>query len=341
MRRKRWRACCCLIAAIVAGSIATVSAQNQTPGVSPVYYGRELPYRVTVEQAGFVLPSGLHSFASATFGGRWLMLAGRINGLHGFENDDNNFPPNQQNTTVFVVDPTVGAVYTRSLTGAGAGLTQAQIDVLSVTSGQSYQIGNTLYMTGGYGVDTAGATFSTKDVLTAIDVPGLMQWVVAQGKLTTDPELPFINQITTVRHGADGTVTQFLMDAEYPVIASTGSNPGNRLLFGAGARFFPVAGLPAYPNGVIALDQLGSQSRLVGYVGGGIMSTLPNTNTQSDSAASPYVFRVTVSPQPMEEPIPVLSTVGLALVVLLVAAASMTAIRRRRVTALRKPGTPR
>jgi hypothetical protein len=55
---------------------------------------------------------------------------------------------------------------------------QSQVDLLSVTSAQSYQLGSTLYMTGGYGVDTASGNFTTKDALTAIDVPALMQWVV-------------------------------------------------------------------------------------------------------------------------------------------------------------------
>jgi hypothetical protein len=76
------------------------------------------------------------------------------------------------------VDPVQKTVATRSLTAPGSGLTQSQVDLLSVTSAQSYQLGNTLYMTGGYGVDTATGNFSTKDALSAIDVPSLIQWVV-------------------------------------------------------------------------------------------------------------------------------------------------------------------
>ena len=46
---------------------------------------------------------------------------------------------NTQNTTVFVVDPDAQTVATRSLTNQESGLTQAQIDLLSVTAAQSYQ----------------------------------------------------------------------------------------------------------------------------------------------------------------------------------------------------------
>ena len=83
-----------------------------------------------------------------------------------------------------------------------------------------------------------------------------------------------------------------------PVIFSTGSNPGNQLLFGANATLIPADGLPTYKNGVLKYDRLGTNSVVVGYIVGGIQSTLPNTNVESDSAASPYIFTVTLVPTP-------------------------------------------
>ena len=167
-----------IVVALLIVSAAPAWAQNQTPDVTPVLTEDSVPFRISIEPAGFSLPSGLQSYVAATSGGRWLLLAGRSNGLHGFNNDDNNFPANQQNTSVFVVDPVAQTVTQRSLTLAAAGLTQAEVDLLSVTNAQSYQLGNTLYVSGGYGIDTASGDFTTKDALSAIDVPGLMQWVV-------------------------------------------------------------------------------------------------------------------------------------------------------------------
>jgi len=444
-------------------------AENQTGTVSPILSSNGVPFTIQIEQAGFSLPSGLQSYVLGTNGGKWLLLAGRINGLHGF-NPNNNFPADTQNTMVFVVDPNLQTVATRSLTNQQSGLTQAQIDLLSVTAAQSYQSSNTLYITGGYGIDTATSNFTTKAALTAIDVPGLMHWVVnptnsetaaqyirqvfdpmfqitggvmvevfpqhallvlgqdfsgtnlfvdgtyseqirrfriidkesrfsfvaqktkraspppnyrranlnvvpiiehgrqgfvafsgtftetfgawtlpieikrngsssmggptwtfaqgmnnwtcptlelysrkagnsytvlmggisygffAGGVFQTDSELPFINQVTTIKRDPTGVFSQYLMDAEYPVILSTGSNPGNQLLFGANATLIPVAGLPAYKNGVLKYDALGSSPIVVGYIVGGIQSTLPNTNVSTDSAASPYIFKVTLVP---------------------------------------------
>ncbi len=54
--------------------------------------------------------------------------------------------------------------------------------------------------------------------------------------------------------------------------------------------------LPKYPNGVLKYDRLGTNPVVVGYIVGGIESTLPNTNAESDSGASPYIFTVTLVP---------------------------------------------
>src|SRR5271170_8374166 len=133
--------------ATVVGSTFHVVAQNQTTNTTPILSSNGVPFSIQIEQAGFSLPSGLQSYVVGTSGGKWLLLAGQINGLHGF-NPSNNFPADTQNTTIFVVDPTLQTVTTRSLTNlVASGLTQAQIDLLSVTAPQAYQSGNTLYMT--------------------------------------------------------------------------------------------------------------------------------------------------------------------------------------------------
>lgn len=447
---------------------------NQTNDLSPINSEASLPFSVEISLANFQLPQGFHSGALGVFQGKWIFIAGRINGLHGFGADP--FPTDQQNTTIFVVNPATGTVTSRSLTDPSSGLSQSQIDSLSVTSPQWYQEGNTLYMTGGYGFDTNSGIYNTKPILTAFNLPGILQWVmhpentnlsvvkniqqiynpifqIAGGEMfnlggttqlvfgqnftgeytdgsngdyseqvrqfkiknmfghiavdiypsipqipnpnyrrrdlnimpvllnnnnllkyalvayagvftldsgvwtvpvviddtgtpsmadpslpstfkqgmnqyvcataglysrrnasmyniffggmsygfydgdtfTTDPEIPFINQVTTVQINKYGQFSQYLMNNQYPVILSTGANPGNQLLFGAGA-YFINNNISMYPNGVINLDNI-RQPTVIGYIVGGIQSTLPNTNVDSDSSASPYVFTVTLVPK--------------------------------------------
>lgn len=150
---------------------------NQTQTLSPVFLDYDLPFRIQIEEADFSLPFGVHSNVFGIHDGKWLLFAGRSNGMHGFNDDPYNFPAWKQNINVGIVDPSQGTSQFRNLTDAGSGLSQAQIDQLSVTSPQYYQQGNTVYMVGGYGVDTATDEFTTKNVLTAVNVPGLINWV--------------------------------------------------------------------------------------------------------------------------------------------------------------------
>ena len=86
--------------------------------------------------------------------------------------------------------------------------------------------------------------YSTSGNMYTVVLGGISFGYFANGVFQTDGELPFINQVTTIRIDPQGVYTQYLMDAEYPLIRSTGSNPGNPLLFGAGAAFFPSTPLP-------------------------------------------------------------------------------------------------
>ncbi|MEX0940223.1 MAG: hypothetical protein WDZ41_02595 [Candidatus Babeliales bacterium] len=148
---------------------------NQTDTVTSVLVNTVLPFKITIELTDFQIPDGIQSMAVGQDGYNYLFITGRTNGLHGFANSD-DFPPSKQNTTVFVVNTNTRTVFCRSLFDR-SGLSQHQIDLLSVVSAQSYQSGNTLYITGGYGIDTQSGMFSTKDTLTAINIPGLINWV--------------------------------------------------------------------------------------------------------------------------------------------------------------------
>ena len=450
-------------------------SDNQTSDISPVLLAKSLPFKLAIETLKLTVPGGIHSAASGRSGSDYLFITGRTNGLHGFANNNNNFPPTQQNSTVFVINPCKNTVCSRSLLDPLSGLTARQIDSLTVTSPQSYQSGNTLYITGGYGVDSATGAFTTKDTLTAIDVSGLIHWVknpscstrashsirqisnqlfrvtgghmfqvgqcptllifgqnyptfyngglngnyteqirrfnivdngktldvitlgstipdpnyrrrdlniipiiktdsgckipafvalagvftpsvypgiwtvpveitangtpsmanpdfestfkqgvniyasphiellaqngdifsilfggitfayLEDGVVLTDSEFPFTSQISAITRSRNGEYTQAILPIEYPTILSTASNPGNRLLFGAGGKFVIAPDVPAFSNGVLNLEKIKCKT-VIGYIIGGIQSTLPNTNVPSDSAASPYTFKVTLTP---------------------------------------------
>ena len=121
------------------------------------------------------------------------------------------------------------------------------------------------------------------------------------GSFFADAELGFTNDVTTVRIDPAGNYQQFFMSASYPAITPTfGTAPGPELLFGAGSTFLPASNLPLYPNGVIALDKIGSSPILLGYIVGGIQSSMAETDIETgnvDTHASNYIFKVTLIPQ--------------------------------------------
>lgn len=120
------------------------------------------------------------------------------------------------------------------------------------------------------------------------------------GSFIEDPELGFTNDVTTIRIDSSGNYQQYFMSATFPTITpSFGTVPGPELLFGSSAVFLPSNGLPRYPNGVIALDKLGSSPILLGYIVGGIQSSMAETDSETgnvDTHASNYVFTVTLNP---------------------------------------------
>jgi hypothetical protein len=458
---------------------------NQTDTTTPVNPSqKDVPFKVRIELADFQLPNGIQSYTFARYNGKWLLLSGRTNGMHTFMSTPDNFPPKLQNQVLYVVDPKTGDVRTRSLSDPNSGLTQQQIDLLSMTANQWNQEGKTIYIVGGYGVDTATGNFFTSDTLTAIDVPGLMHWVTepfknetaaqhirqitnpalrvtggamfkigednpsllvfgqdfegfyfdptsdgiytqqvrrfkiiddgkhlaikvlpsdpaipdpnfrrrdlnvvpvikkedgklkkglvalsgvftpdegiwtvpvkinndgktfmanpadastfkqgmnnyssatlglfskkagdmftvifggitfgqfVNGQFVTDPTfaLPFTNQISAVKINKHGKFSQYLMNTQYPVILSTGTNAGNQFLFGTDADFIPADDAPYFSEvEVVKLDKLKKDGELVGYIVGGIASTLPNPGNSSltSTIASPYIFKVIVEP---------------------------------------------
>lgn len=163
---------------VAATSVAV--GQNQTSTLSPIVVNGSLPYRIEVslEDYGTTLIPGLHSFASATYDNKWVLIAGRTNGMHSLTaGGTNSFPPAFQNRDVWVIDPISKQSWQRSLDNDAAGLSRSIVDSITRTNTQFSQDDNHLYVTGGYGFDRTLNRFGTSPTLTAFDLPALISWV--------------------------------------------------------------------------------------------------------------------------------------------------------------------
>jgi hypothetical protein len=165
-------------------AVGTARADNQTPTTSPIVVGSgDLPYEIRLRRVDThrTLPT-LQSFASGIFAaalsntGLWVIVGGRTNGLHNFSSDPlENFPPSAQNRRIWVIDPARWRVWSRSIKDSH--LSVDQIDQLSATAYEHVQFGDALYVVGGYGYSHTAKDFKTFPVLTAFDLPKIIDWV--------------------------------------------------------------------------------------------------------------------------------------------------------------------
>jgi hypothetical protein len=127
----------------------------------------------------------LHSFACGVQDGKWVFIGGRNNGLHGFL-APLAFPNFGRNTSVIVFDPLSGQRWDQPISV----LPDSLREPLMTSNMQFHQTGSTLYIVGGYGWNGAQSTFITYPTLTAVDLDGLVQAVIAQQSI-----LPFFRQV--------------------------------------------------------------------------------------------------------------------------------------------------
>ncbi len=195
LRISIFAACLCMAALSHIGHVAW--AAHQTDTLTPVSIGG-LPYNISVQKYDFGaadLPT-LHSYAAAHYDDKWILFAGKTNGLHTFDTTGpNGFTPETQNREVWVIDPVAKQSWRRSLEGAGGGLTTTELNSLTPTNNQFYQRGDRLYMTGGYGVQSMQGDTpinGTFNQLSAISLPGIVNWVMTGAGVAKD----HIRQIT-------------------------------------------------------------------------------------------------------------------------------------------------
>ena len=88
-----------------------------------------------------------------------------------------NFPASAQNDDVWVIDPVTKQSWHRSL-ASDSTISAQTLAELTPANTEFSQLGDRLYMVGGYGVRGTGTGFTTQNALTAIDLPGMIDWVM-------------------------------------------------------------------------------------------------------------------------------------------------------------------
>ena len=134
------------------------------------------PFSVEVTAVDLPDLPGLHSFAQAQHEGKWLILGGRLDGLHARQ-PFNAFPAGSNNTLMIVVDIEEGTVHTASLDA----LTPEVAEQLQSTNMNFHQVGDVLYVAGGYAYSASAEDHMTYPRLTALSVSGFVDAILQGG----------------------------------------------------------------------------------------------------------------------------------------------------------------
>jgi len=169
------------------------TAPAMTPPTPVVATANNLPFTLEIEPVSMPNLPALQSEVTAVdqvsgspYQGDWLLFGGRDNGLHTFANPNDNFPPQNQNEQIYVVNPTTGQVWSEAWSATNVLATY--LPALYSTNQESFQNGNVLYTVGGYGAADMGggnyANYTTYGTLTALNVDGMIKAVINQGNVT-------------------------------------------------------------------------------------------------------------------------------------------------------------
>lgn len=138
-----------------------------------VVNAQSVPFSIYLEPINIPNLGGVQSFAYGQHGGKWLIVGGRLDGLHRRQ-PFASFDSQGNNNQLLVIDPITKQKWVAPLTS----LPNTMQEQLSSTNMEFHQDSSYLYVMGGYGYSSTSNAHKTYNYLTAIDVPNVIQAVI-------------------------------------------------------------------------------------------------------------------------------------------------------------------
>lgn len=142
------------------------------------FFAQTAPFDLYLEEWPVTNLGGTQAYAFAQHNGKWLIIGGRLDGLHKRQ-PFASFDVAGNNNQLIVVDPVAQQVWTSAITSLSVSLQEQ----LSSTNMEFHQEGDYLYIVGGYGYNAASASRMTFDYLTAINVPMLITAITTSNNI--------------------------------------------------------------------------------------------------------------------------------------------------------------
>jgi hypothetical protein len=165
------------------------------------------PFQIALEPMEIKDMPGLHSFAFGQADGEWLLLGGRVDGLHRRQ-PFAAFDSAGHNEQLVVVSPRLSKVWTADMRGLSVSIQEQ----LRATNPQFHQLGKMLYVVGGYGYSPTLGDHTTYEYLTVIDVAAAITAIKAGTDLS-----PHFQQFQDSRFAVTGGQLAPLYDRLYLV----------------------------------------------------------------------------------------------------------------------------
>lgn len=163
-----------LFAAIIA--VCTIYSCTNSEPKEEVKVETPITANYTVESSGVSLPNGIQSFSlGINSDGDWVVIGGRTNGLHNFSPP--SFPLKKANSNIYIINPDSGVVDSFDVVTLLPKLLNITANRIMkqfvATNIQHTQVGNYLYLAGGYGFDITNklqATYLTHNIVSRVDL---------------------------------------------------------------------------------------------------------------------------------------------------------------------------
>jgi hypothetical protein len=137
-------------------------------------FSQTAPFNIVLEPININELGGLQSFAFGQHAGKWLIVGGRLDGLHRRQ-PFAAFDQAGHNTQLIVIDPQLKQKWVAPISSLSANLQEQ----LKSTNMEFYQVDQYLYLLGGYGYSELLGDHTTFSNLTAIDVPATINAIIA------------------------------------------------------------------------------------------------------------------------------------------------------------------
>jgi len=173
--------------------------------ISNYTYTQTAPFEISIEPLTISGLGGLQSFAFGQYEGKWLLVGGRLDGLHRRQ-PWATFDIAGHNNQLIVVDPVSQEKWSAPLTSLPISIQEQ----LSSTNMEFFQEDDYLYFVGGYGFSATADDHTTYPNLTAIYLPDAINAVINNTDLS-----PHFRQITDPQFQVTGGHLKKIDDTYY------------------------------------------------------------------------------------------------------------------------------